>query len=383
LFPRASGPGEADSVAALKSYDDAFQLFFNRLAAGGIDKTNTMFVVTVDEGDRYAGGIGIPQPDGTLGYAHSNCSWSTTPACPSNQIGEVNLNIKPLLPASSPTFVVHSDSAPTFYVNGQPDRTDSALRTLERNVAGLNAIDPYVSPTAAPVFVRMADAVGQKALHMVNSDPARTPSFTAFGNPDYFITAAGSGPSCGSNPCIDYHFAWSHGDVQPEIATTWVGFVGPGFAHNGVDTTTWTDHTNVRPTMMTLLGLKDDYRHDGRVLTEALDKHAIPQRLFEHRNTTNELATIYEQLNAPFGQFGMDALVASTRAITSTDESVYNSIEASIEGLTTQRDALALKIETALDGAAFNNQEIKEKDAKAWIAEAKSLLNQAATLAAG
>jgi hypothetical protein len=229
----------------------------------------------------------------------------------------------------------------------------------------------------------MADAVGQKALHMVNSDPARTPSFTAFGNPDYFITANNNVPSCGSNPCIDYHFAWSHGDVQPEIATTWVGFVGPGFANNGIDSSTWTDHANVRPTMMTLLGLKDDYRHDGRVLTEALDKHAIPQRLFEHRNTTGELGAIYEQLNAPFGQFGMNTLTASTRAVTSTNDSVYNSIEGSIQDLTTQRDALALKIETALDDAAFNNKEIKEKDAKAWIAQAKSLLNQAAALAAG
>jgi hypothetical protein len=383
LFPRASGPGEIDSVSALAAYDNAFQLFFDRLAADGIDKTNTMFVVTVDEGDRYAGGIGIPQSDGTLGYAHSNCSWTTTaPACPSNQIGEVNLNIKPLLPGS-PSFVVHPDSAPTFYVNGQPDRADPTLRTLERSVAGLNAIDPYAGPTAAPVFVRLADAVGQKTLHMVNSDPARTPSFTAFGNPDYFVTAAATGPSCGSNPCIDYHFAWSHGDVQPEIATTWVGFVGPGFANNGVDSTTWTDHVNVRPTMMTLLGLKDDYRHDGRVLTEALDKHAIPQKLFEHRNTTGELGNIYEQLNAPFGQFGTDTLVASTRAITSTQDSVYDGIEGSIQDLTTQRDALALKIETALDDAAFNNKEIKEKDAKDWIAQAKSLLNQAAALAAG
>ena len=119
-FPRASGPGEADSVASLQSYDNAFQLFFDRLAADGINKSNTMFVVTVDEGDRFAGGVGIPQTDGTLGYAHSNCAWTTTPACPSNQIGEVNLNIKPLLPATSPGFVVHSDSAPTFYVNGQP-----------------------------------------------------------------------------------------------------------------------------------------------------------------------------------------------------------------------------------------------------------------------
>jgi hypothetical protein len=58
---------------------------------------------------------------------------------------------------------------------------------------------------------------------------------------------------------------------------------------------------------------------------------------------------VYEQLNAPFGQFGMASLVASTRAVTSTDDGAYNSIETSIQDLTTQRDALALTIETALD----------------------------------
>jgi len=232
-------------------------------------------MVTVDEGDQFAGGIGIPQPDGTLAYSHTNCSWTTTPACPSNQIGEVNLNIRPKLPAGTPSFSIHNDSAPTFYVNGQPDRTDPALRKMERDVFALNAIDPYVSSSPGPVFVRMADAVEQRTLHMVNGDPRRTPSFTAFGDPNYFITAAASGPSCGSNPCIDYHSAWSHGDIQPVITRTWMGLAGPGVQNSGIDSSTWTDHTNVRPTQMTLLGLKDDYVNDGRVLIEALETKAL------------------------------------------------------------------------------------------------------------
>jgi hypothetical protein len=79
----------------------------------------------------------------------------------------------------------------------------------------------------------------------------------------------------------------------------------------------------------------------------------------------------------------MNTLTASTRGVTSPDDAVYNSIESSIQDLTAQRDALALKIATALDDAAFNNQEIKEKDAKDWISQAQTLLNQAAALAAG
>src|SRR5437773_548224 len=138
---RSTGPGEAESMAQLKAYDDAFATFFTRLANDGIDKSNTLFVVTADEGDHYAGGPGILQPDGSYAYSHTNCSWTTAPACPTNQIGEVNLNIKPKLPTTTPGFVVHSDSAPTFYVNGQPARTDTTLRKMERDVAGLSAID--------------------------------------------------------------------------------------------------------------------------------------------------------------------------------------------------------------------------------------------------
>jgi hypothetical protein len=380
-FPRASGPGEADYTAQLKAYDDAFATFFDRLQADGITKDNTLFAVTVDEGDHFAGGAGIPQPDGSLAYSHTNCSWTTTPACPSNQIGEVNLNIKPLLPAAERGFVVHNDSAPAFYVNGNPARTAPTLRQLERDVWGLNAIDPYVSPTAAPVFLRMADPVGEKAMHMVNADPARTPSFTAFGNPDYFITAAASGPSCGSNPCIDYHFAWSHGDIQPEIATTWLGLVGPGVKHLGIDSQTWTDHTNVRSTMLTIAGLRDDYTHDGRVLIEALDTKALPQSLIAHRATLLRLGDAYEQVNAAFGSFATDLLTASTRGVTSSDESVYESFETSIASLTSSRDSLAAQIKAALDAAAFDGQAINEQQAKAWIQQANSLLAQAHALA--
>ena len=379
-FPRASGPGEADYVAQLHAYDNAFAAFFARLNADGIDQSNTLFLVTVDEGDKFAGGIGIPQPDGTLAYAHANCSWTTTPACPSNQIGEVNYNIKAKLPAGTPSFQLHRDSAPTFYVNGQPPRNDATLRKMERDVAGLTAIDPYVSSSPTPVFEKMADVVEERTLHMLNSDPARDPSFTAFADPNYFVTDAG--PSCGSNPCIDYHFAWSHGDYQPVIATTWAGIVGPGVKNGGIDSSTWTDHANWRPTMLLLLGLKDDYGHDGPVVIEAVKKHALPNELFQHSKTTTKLRDLYEQLNAPFGQFAMDTLTASTAAIKSTDESRYESIESSIDSLTAERDALATQIKQAFDAAAFYGRQIKERRAKDWIDQAQSLLDQAAGLAA-
>ncbi len=379
---RASGPGEADYRAQLAAYDAAFVKFFERLAADGITKENTLFAVTSDEGDHFAGGTGILQPDGSLAYAHTNCS-NLGNGCPANQIGEVNLNIKALLPAAERGFSVHRDSAPSFWVNGKPDRTDAKLRQLEHDVAGITAVDPYVSTTPAVVFDRMADAVGEKAIHMVNADPARTPSFTAFSNPDYFVTDVP--PFCGGNLCIDPKFAWSHGDIQPEIASNWLGLVGPGVKVRGIDAETWTDHTNVRPTILALAGLKDDYVNDGRVLIEALTDRAVAQSLRAHRETLLRLGRVYEQVNASFGQFGLDLLTASTRALksASADDATYASIESSIENLTTQRDALASQIKSALNAAAFDGETLNEQNAKEWIDQAQSLLDQASDLAAG
>lgn len=45
----AFGPGEAGYVAQLQTYDAAFAKFFARLAADGIDKSNTLFIFTSDE----------------------------------------------------------------------------------------------------------------------------------------------------------------------------------------------------------------------------------------------------------------------------------------------------------------------------------------------
>jgi hypothetical protein len=181
--------------------------------------------------------------------------------------------------------------------------------------------------------------------------------------------------------CASPSFAWNHGDDQEVIGNTWVGFVGPGVADNGVDSTTWTDHTNVRPTIMALTGLTDDYQTDGRVLTEALDKQSIPKELDQHGKQTQDLAETYEQLNAPFGTFGTETLQASTAAIESTNDSTYNGIENRIAALTSQRNALASAISSQLDGAAFADQKLKEQTVIDETVKARALITEATVLA--
>src|SRR5215216_5287062 len=371
----AYGPGEPGYVAQLQAYDQAFAAFFDRLAADGIDKSNTLFVFTNEEGDHFAGSQ--PTPAGCDGV-NTPCSYAT--------VSEINGNLTGLLATQqgiTTPFTVHSDMAPTIYITGNPARTDPVTRDFGRALGQLTALSPLTGKTDH-LAVALADPVGMKALHMVTADPQRTPTLVMFAHPDYFFFAGA--PDC-TAPCISVPttgntFAWNHGGIQPEIATTWLGLVGPGVRNLG-DSNTWADHTDVRPTMLALLGLQDTYTHDGRVLLHQLYDWAVPQSLRAHRETLLELGRVYKQLNAPFGSFGMSMLAASTRAIKSgsaTNDQTYTRLEGKIETLTARRDALAFQMKAMLAAAAFNGQAIDERQARTLINQAEILLDRAREL---
>ena len=290
----------------------------------------------------------------------------------------VTTNLKALLPAGAPSFDLHFDDAPTIYVNGQPNRTDTAVRKLERDMGSATALDPYNGGQQTPIAQRLADTVEEQTLHMINADPKRTPTFTMFGNADFFFQGSSSGTCGGTTPtCVDSKFAWNHGDFQDEIANTWVGFVGPGVRSNGIDSTTWTDHVDYRPTINALLGLHDSYLDDGRVITQILG-HGGNEDEQGDSSTADQLGAVYKAVNAPFGQFALDTLVASTAALKSTDELKYDSIETAIANLTTERNALAGAIRYALNSGGS----VGDDQAEAWIKQGQSLLDRAHALAA-
>jgi hypothetical protein len=287
-------------------------------------------------------------------------------------------------------FTVHSDDAPNVYITGNPSQTAASTRQLEREMAQLNWLNPYTGTVENNIMVAQADRTEMKTLHMVTADPARTPTFTPFADPNWFFFASGTPATCATPVACAFipartsqSFAWNHGDIQDEIASTWVGYVGPGVKNTG-DYAGWTDHTDVRPTMLTMLGLKDDYETDGRAVVQPLYDWAVPQTLRAHRETLLRLGDVYKQLTAPFGTFGMRTLVASSRALgsgTAADDSTYTSITGQISTLTSQRDALAAQIRTALNDAQFANRPLNEQQAKSWISQAQSLIDQATALA--
>jgi hypothetical protein len=376
----ALGSGSACYIAQAQYYNAAFGTFFKRLAADGINASNTEFILSSDEGDHQAGanvGRAIqPTP--------ANCDGVTVPCTyPAGSFGELGGNITGLLVQQKndkTPFSLENDTAPEFYVTGNPDPNNSAVRKLEHDVAGLTFNNPYVD-RVQNITNYLASPAEEAILHMVNADPARTPTFAMFAKPDYFLQDLG--PTCPAAGCITQNtgFAWDHGAYAAEINTNYLGLAGPGVKHLGLDGTsapfgpnsagpnsgqevvansgttgTWVDETDIRPTLMYLTGLTDDYIQDGRVITEVLTD---PNQALGAPGVAS-LGACYKQLNSSVGQFGNFTLQASTAAVESSTpgDGEYKLVNGALTGLDQVRDALAIKIKDDLNAAAVSDTTI-------------------------
>jgi hypothetical protein len=177
-------------------------------------------------------------------------------------------------------------------------------------------------------------------------------------------------PTTAINPA----FNWNHGDIAPEINTTWLGVIGPGVRHLGVTNKLWTDHSDIRPTLMALTGLKDDYAHQGRPITEIMSG--------EDRGI-NQLAFAYKQINAPVGQLSLDSVKFATKAALSNSagDKTYLNADKTIAEWTADRNALAAKMIKLLDTTAPGSHE-NEGDAEGLISQANRLLAEVHAAAA-
>ena len=252
-----------------------------------------------------------------------------------------------------------------------------------------------------------AGATEQRLLHLQTADPQRTPTYTVFPKPDYYFDAAA--PACAGavNPAascvaVNSRFAWNHGYYSPDIVITWSSFVGPGVRRDGIDgpapadspavhdpnggglvpayskVGTWADETDVRPTLLHLAGLTDDYVMDGRVITQILS----------HRGSLGGLTLLgdcYKQVNAGVGRFGTDTLVAATHALASgsaAGDSHYTAVDAALSSLGDRRDALATTIKNELDSAEFHDGHVAQHQVATQLGGCLALLGEAAGLAA-
>jgi predicted transcriptional regulator len=132
--------------------------------------------------------------------------------------------------------------------------------------------------------------------------------------------------------------------------------------------------------MLSLLGLSDDYTDDGRVVSQVLAPGSVPAAL--HSSDAIALGDVLKQLDAPFGQFGMDTLKGSTKALASNtnNDNRYTTLEKTIASITDQRDQLVDQIKAVLANAEAG-QAIDHNQAAGLLDRADGLLHKAAGLA--
>jgi hypothetical protein len=256
--------------------------------------------------------------------------------------------------------------------------------------------DPYSGVNGEKIVKYQAGMLEQRVLHMQTADPLRTPTYSLFPKGDYFFST--SGP----NVSINNGFAYDHGYYSPNIDVTWAAVAGPGVAVRGVDgpqpaqgnqandpeanhtvpeastVGTWVEETDIRPTMLYLLGLHDDYQSDGHVVTQALS--SVPSALA----ATAELAAGYDQINSSVGEFATDTLIADSKALASgsgSDDTAYAGEQATLQTLADDRDAAAAQIKDTLSAAAAGKTP-NHGQVTSGLAHVRELLRRAAALAA-
>jgi hypothetical protein len=391
----ALGPGDACYVAALKDYDKAFQKWFQRLAADGITPANTVFVIGAEENDQFAGAnvgrVTQPTPAGCDGVTVV-CHYTNT------QDGELAANIKGLLSttASSGTVYDVDPQGASIYVHSQPAGDDPTVRQLERDTAAMTSNLTYSGVPNEQIAKYQAGALEQRVLHLQTNDPLRTPTYSIFPMPDYFFGTTGP------NVAFNNNFAYDHGYYSPNIDITWAGIVGPGAVVHGVDGPgpaggneshdpnsthtvpeastqgTWIEEADLRPTLLHLVGLQDDYQSDGQVIAQALT----------HPNSAlgqvAELGELYRQLNSSVGEFATNTLIADSKALASgsaSDDSRYADEQDTLAEMAAHRDRVATLIKATLARAAMGIAP-GHGELQSEMAQARALLKQSAQLAA-
>jgi hypothetical protein len=411
--PDALGSGSQCYLDQAAYYNQAFGTFFQRLKDDGITPQNTMFVVSSDEGDHEAGanvGRAIqPTPANCDGGTVSGGTVTPGVLCtyPAGSFGELDGNITGLLAeeeGNTTPFSLEADTAPEFYLTGNPGPDTPTVRNFEHAVGDLTADDPYNANANQRLALDLADPTEEAILHFVDADPARTPTLAMFANPDYYLqTGKASCDDSGLGGCVYQtdSYAWDHGAYAAEIDTNYVGFVGPGVRHLGLDgpaanagTTSsgpdsglitvaddhfpgpWVDETDIRPTMMYLAGLEDRYQYDGRVISQILTH---PNHALSARGVTS-LGECYKQLNSSVGEFGAYTLQADTSAIESTSpgDGEYLRVDAALRGLEVTRDHLAGQVKSELQRAAFDD--VPVRNVTRQISECESVIRGAQQL---
>ncbi len=260
-------------------------------------------------------------------------------------------------------FGLTADSAPSFYFTGHP--TEQQVRQFERETGMATAPNP-ITGRVELLRHRLASSAERRLLHMITADPQKTPTFIMFGKPDSWMnyyscdtSANPTQPGCVhvEGPTGD---AWNHGTDVRQVVRTWLGMAGPRVKVGNVDDHTWFDHADIHPTMMSLLGLGDDYLADGRVITQALSKGSWDP---------SETARLH--------RFSTTAMLSGS----ASNDSAQVNAQRRLVTLADERDDVVGRIRAVLNGVELSGHQLRRAQADVLIDHALMLLARAHELA--
>ncbi len=223
----------------------------------------------------------------------------------------------------------------------------------------------------------MADPVEEQSLHMVNSDPDRTPTFTMFGNPDFFfqlsepvqrregVRGDGLRLEPRRRPAGDREHLGRHGRAGHRQGRSRLDRPGP------------TTRTSVRRCSLSS-GSRTTTRRTVTCSCRRSTSRRCRRRSTARRSPSSSRPTTRSTRRSASSRWRRSPR-RRRRSRPPTRRSTTR-IEDDISNLTAQRDTLAGQIRSALNAAAFDGTPIPNSQAQSWIDQANSLISQAQAL---
>lgn len=324
-------PDTSAYQANLAHYNSSFAAFFANLKAHGLTPANTLVVMTSDEGDHF-------NPGGEI--TTSVPAWYSQLGLPTSQL------------------TVTGTAANLVY---WPTGTNVDLSEL----AGM------------PGWRYLVWGSALSAIHLETPVAADNPQLVQFADSAWYYGSSGSSTALTTDPTE----LWNHGNVDPGVNRLWVSFVGAGVPQ-GRTSREWVDSTGLLPTIEKLVTGQIETGLDGVVMPAAVSRlqpsEPADPTLGAPEGSLALLTQTYEDLNAPLGSFGRDAMDISTTAAIEPQQS--GTLMGGLDQLVTQRDAVASNLHQAVI-QADNGAPISPAQAGQLVAAAHRVLQAIHTLA--
>ena len=122
--------------------------------------------------------------------------------------------------------------------------------------------------------------------------------------------------------------------------------------------------------------MSDDYTEDGRAIAQIMTPAATPASIATDPADYDALSSAYKQLDAPFGEFGRDSLMVSTKAVStsSSGDSTYQAWDAQLAACQALRTPLVAQMDNLMHNATFNGAAIDPITAQSLTEQANELI---------